>query len=116
MGSGGSKHQILAVVHNSQDEHQSTVVESTGIINDVKLRILFDYGATDSFISWYALDKCVLASCKHNDFNLVEMASEIKQVVGHSVDNCMVDLGVCVTQVKVYVTSLGTYDLIIGMN
>ena len=44
------------------------------------------------------------------------MDSGVKQAVGPSVDNCMVDLGGCVTQFKVYVTSLGTYVLVIGMN
>jgi hypothetical protein len=32
------------------------------------------------------------------------------------VDNCIVDLGVCTTRLKVYVTALGAYDLIIGMD
>ena len=44
------------------------------------------------------------------------MASGEKQAVGPSVDNCLVDLGVCTTRLKVYVTSLGMYDLIIGMD
>ena len=39
-----------------------------------------------------------------------------KQAVGPSVDNCIVDLGVCTTRLKVYVTALGAYDLIIGMD
>ena len=39
-----------------------------------------------------------------------------KQAVGPSVDNCIVDLGVCTTRLKVYVTDLGAYDLIIGMD
>jgi hypothetical protein len=30
-------------------------------------------------------------------------------------DNCIVHLGVCTTRLKVYVTALGAYDLIIGM-
>jgi hypothetical protein len=30
--------------------------------------------------------------------------------------NCIVDLGVCTTRLKVYVTALGVYDLIIGMD
>jgi hypothetical protein len=38
------------------------------------------------------------------------------QVVGPSVDNCLVDLGVCTTRLKVYITTLGMYDLIIGMD
>jgi hypothetical protein len=44
------------------------------------------------------------------------MASGEKQVVGPSVDNCIVDLGVYTTRLKVYVTALGAYDLIIGMD
>ena len=77
---------------------------------------MFDFGSIDNFISPYALGKCRLEASEHNDFNSIKMDSGVKQAVGPSVDNCRVDLGVCVTQVKVYVTSLGTYDLIIGMN
>ena len=36
--------------------------------------------------------------------------------MGLSVDQCKIDLGVCTTKLKVYVTTLGTYDLIIGMD
>ena len=39
-----------------------------------------------------------------------------KQAVGPSVDNCIVDPGVCTTRLKVYVTALREYDLIIGMD
>jgi hypothetical protein len=39
-----------------------------------------------------------------------------KKNVGPSIDNFFVDLGVCTTRLKVYVTSLGTYDLIIGID
>ena len=39
-----------------------------------------------------------------------------KQAVGPSVDNFIVDLGVCTTRLKVYITTLGEYDLIIGMD
>ena len=58
------------------------MVESTGKVNNVKLKILFDPGATDSFISPYALDKCGLAAYEHDDFESVEMASGVKQAVG----------------------------------
>jgi hypothetical protein len=44
------------------------------------------------------------------------MASREKQAVGPSVDNCIVDLGVCTTRLKVYVTALGAYNLITGMD
>ena len=82
------------------------MVESLGKIND-KLIILFDFGAIDNFIS---------PTYEHNDFDSIKLTWEIKQVVGPNVDNCIVDIGLCVTLVKVYVTSLQTYDLIICMN
>jgi hypothetical protein len=116
MGRTGSNHQIYAVVNNRQAEHQSTIVESTGTLNHINVKILFDFGATDSFISPSALEKSGLVAYKHDDFKQVEMASREKQAVGPSVDNCIVDLGVCTTRLKVYVTALGTYDLIIGMD
>ena len=67
-------HRIHAVVNNNQAEHQSIVVESSSTINCIKLQILFDTDATDSFISSYALNKCGLATRKQNNFRQVEMA------------------------------------------
>jgi hypothetical protein len=116
MGRASGSHQIYAAFNNHQAEQQSTVVESSGTLNHVNVKILFDYGATDSFISPFALEKSGLASYEHDDFKQVEMASGEKQTVGPSVDNYLVDLGVCTTRLKVYVTALGTYDLIIGMD
>jgi hypothetical protein len=111
-----ASHQIYAAVNNRQSEHQSTVVESSGMLNHINVKILFDSGATDSFISPSALEKSGLAAYEHDDFKQVEMASGEKQAVGPSVDNCIVDLGVCTTRLKVYITTLGAYDLIIGMD
>jgi hypothetical protein len=92
------------------------VVESSGTLNHINIKILSDSGATDSFISPSALEKSGLASYDHDHFKQVEMASREKQEVGPSVDNCIVDLGVCTTRLKVYITALGEYDLIIGMD
>jgi hypothetical protein len=86
------------------------------MLNYVNVKILFDSGATDSFISPSALEKSGLAAYEHDDFKQVEMASGKKQAVGPSVDNCVVYLGVCTTKLKVYITALGEYDLIIGMD
>jgi hypothetical protein len=116
MGRESSSHHIYAAVNNRQAEHQSTVVESSGTLNHINVKILFDSGATDSFISPSTLEKSGLAAYEHDDFKQVEMASGEKQAVGPSVNNCIVDLGVCTTRLKVYVTALGAYDLIIGMD
>jgi hypothetical protein len=51
------------------------MVESSGMLNHVNIKILFDYGATDSFISPCSLKKCGLATYEHDEFKQVEMAS-----------------------------------------
>ena len=79
MRRASSNHQIYAVVNNRQAEHQSTVVESSGTLNHVNVKILFDSGATDSFISPSALEKSGLAAYEHDDFKQVEMALGEKQ-------------------------------------
>ena len=104
------------MVNNRQAEHQSMMVESSGRLNHINVKILFDYGATNSFISPSALEQSGLEAYEHDDFTQVEMASGEKQAVGPSVDNCLVDLGVCTTKLKVYVIALGTYEIIIGMD
>jgi hypothetical protein len=116
MGRASSSHQIYAAVNNHQAEHQSTMVDSSSTLNHINVKILFDSGATDGFISPSALEKSGLAAYEHDDFKQVEMASGEKQAVGPSVDNCIVDLGVCTTRLKVYVTVLGVYELIMGMD
>jgi hypothetical protein len=116
MGRESSSHHIYAAVNNRQAEHQSTVVESSGMLNHINVKILFDSGVTNSFISPSTLEKSGLAAYEHDDFKQFKMVSREKQVVGPSVDNCIVDLGVCTTWLKVYITALGAYDLIIRMD
>ena len=57
MGRASSSHHIYVEVNNRQDEHQSMVVESSGTLNHINVKILFDSSATDSFISPSALEK-----------------------------------------------------------
>jgi hypothetical protein len=116
MGRASSSHQIYIAVNNHQGEHQSMVVESSGTLNHINVKILFDSCATDSFISPSALEKSGLVAYEHDDFKQVEMSSGEKQAVGPSVDNFIVDLGVFTTRLKVYVIVLRVYDLIIGMD
>ena len=92
------------------------MVETLGMINHVKVKILLDYGATDSFISPVALEKCGLAAYEHDEFKQVEMDSRIKQAVGPSIDQCQVNLKLCITKLKAYLIALGAYNVIIGMD
>jgi hypothetical protein len=66
MGRASSSHHIYAVVNNRQAEHQSTVVESAGTLNHINVNILFNSGATYSFISPSTLEKSGLAAYEHD--------------------------------------------------
>jgi len=44
------------------------------------------------------------------------MASREQHPVGLSVEECIINLGVCSTKLKVYLTTLGIDDIIIGMD
>jgi hypothetical protein len=92
------------------------VVDSSGTLNHVNVKILFDSGDTDSFISPCTLEKCGLVAYENDEFKQVKMALGEKQAVGPTIDNFLVEMGVCASRLKVYVTALGTYDLIIGMD
>jgi hypothetical protein len=68
MGRESSSHEIYVAIKNCQEENQSTVVDSSGMINHVNVKILFDSSATYSFISPCALEKCGLETYKHDEF------------------------------------------------
>jgi hypothetical protein len=86
MGDLGKAHQIHAVVNNHcRQEHQSTVLETSGTITDQTLSILIDPGATKSFISGAALKIIKVKAVEQDEFSFVEMASGAKQKVGGKV-------------------------------
>ena len=75
MGDMGKAHRIHVAVNNHQAEHQSTVLETTGIVVDQTLSILIDLGATKSFISGAALKRIKVKTVEQDEFSFVEMAS-----------------------------------------
>jgi hypothetical protein len=112
----GKAHWIHASVNDCQVEHQSTVLETTGTVADQTLSILIDPGSTESFISGAALKRIKVMVVKQDKFIFVEMASEAKQKVGGKVMDCILNLGEFVTRANLYVTILGSYDVVIGMD
>jgi hypothetical protein len=116
VGDMGKAHRIHAAVNNCQVEHQSTVLETTGTVPDQTLSILIDPGATESFISGAVLKRIKVKAVKQDEFSFVEMASGAKQKVGGKVTGCALNLGEFVTRVNLYVTILGSYDVVIGMD
>jgi hypothetical protein len=49
VGDFGKAHRIHAAVNNLQEEHQSTVLETSGTVTDNTLRILADPGAIEGY-------------------------------------------------------------------
>jgi len=109
-------HRIHATMHNRQVEHQSTMLETRGKLNNMDVTILIDPSETNSFISPNGLVKCKLVETEQNDFDEVEMALDHSQKVKFLVCKFPLDLGVCITHVNLYVTSLGHYDVIKRMD
>jgi hypothetical protein len=116
VGDMGKAHRIHAAVNNRQAEHQSTVLETTGTVADQTLSILIDPGATESFISGAALKRIKVKAVEQDEFSFVEMASGAKQKVGGKVTGCALNLGEFVMRANLYVTILGSYDVVIGMD
>jgi hypothetical protein len=116
MGDLGKAHWIHAMVNNYEEEHQSTMLETSGIVIDQTLSILIDPGATNSFISGAVLKRIKVKAVEQDEFSFVEMASGAKQKVGGKVMGCSLNLGEFVTRANLYVTILGSYDIVIGMD
>jgi hypothetical protein len=116
VGDMGRAHQIHAAVNNCQVEHRSTLLETTGTIANQTLSILINLGATESFISGVALKRINVKAVEQNEFSFVEMESGAKHKVGGKVMGCALNLGDFFMRENLYVTILGSYDVIIGMD
>jgi hypothetical protein len=116
VGDLGKAHQIHAAMNKCQEENHSTMLETSGTIADQTLIILIDPCATKSFISGAVLKWIKVKAFKHDKFSFVEMASRAKQKVGGKVTGCTLNLGEFVTRANLYITILGSYDVMIGMD
>jgi hypothetical protein len=92
------------------------VLETSGTVADQTLSILIDLGATESFISSAYIKRIKVKAVKQDEFSFVEMASSTKQKVGGKVTGCILNLGDFVTRANLYITILGSYDVMISMD
>jgi hypothetical protein len=77
---------------------------------------LIDPGATESFIAGAVLKSIKVKPIKQDEFSFMEMASGAKQKIGGKVTGCALNLGDFVARVNLYVTILGSYDVVIDMD
>ena len=62
IGDACRSHQVFATIDNHQAKHQGTRVKATGTLYDISSSILFDLGASDSFISPSHVQRCGLVA------------------------------------------------------
>jgi hypothetical protein len=107
----GKAHWIHAVVNNCQTENQLTVLKRLGTVSDQTLGIWIDHVATESFIFGVAPKIIKVREVEQDEFIFVEMALGSKKKVGGKVTGCSLYLGEFVTSTNLYVTILGSSDV-----
>ena len=100
VGDSRRNHCIFATVDHNQAEHQNTVIETKGNFQGMKISILFDSGATDSFISANLVNYCDIPVRKAELVWQVELASGSKVETGVIVVGCELQLKAFTTKVN----------------
>jgi hypothetical protein len=116
VGDLGKAHRIHVAVNNHQEKNQLIMLETSGTIVDHSLNIFIDPGATEIFISGAVLKRIKVKSVEHDKFSFAKMSLEAKQKVGGKVMGYSLNLGEFVTRANLYITTLGSYDVMIDMD
>ena len=113
---GRSLHRINAVMDGQQDDHQSTVVDVQGKINNTLVSVLINLGATLSYVAPGVVDSNKLKKIRHEKSWLVQLAIGTKRKVIDFIFYCEFSLGGQNTKIELNILLLGSYDIIIGMD
>ena len=108
--------RICAALENQQVEHQNSMVEIEGMINNQPISVLIDPSASMSYVSPIIIDLCKLVPENFDKSLLVQLATGTKRKVTSIVRNCKIMLNDFLTHVNVNILPLGAYDLLIGMD
>jgi len=110
---GKSLHRINVAIDGRQADHQSSLVEIEGKINNTRISILIDPGATLSYITPDVVESNKLKKLKHAKSWLVQLATGTKWKVVDFVSNFEFILDGQNIQKKLYILPLGYYNMII---
>lgn len=116
MGDVGRAHWVFAAVDNHQAEHQGTVVETSGALNGTSISILFDFRASNSFISPSVVEHGRLVVARQGIKWQFELASRENVAVESLVQGCNLQIGSLTTTVDLRILPLGSYDVVLGMD
>jgi hypothetical protein len=113
---GRSMHRINATIDGRQVDHQSSVVEIEGKINDTRISILMDLGATLSYITPDVVELTKLKKLKHVKSWLVQLATGTERKVVDFISDLEFSLDGQKIRTNLNILPLGSYDMIIGMD
>ena len=108
--------EIYAALENQQEDHETSMVEIEGMINNQPISILIDLGASLSYISPRIVYLCNLVPQNVHKAWIVQLATSTKQKVTRLIRNCKVMMHAFLMHVNVNFMPLGSYDLLIGMD
>jgi hypothetical protein len=113
---GKSLHLINVAINGRQDDHQSSVVEIEGKINDTRISILIDSGATLIYITPDVVESNKLKKLKHTKSWLVQLATGTKRKVVDFISDFEFILDGQNIMTNINILPLGSYDMIIRMD
>jgi hypothetical protein len=108
--------RIYASLDKKQAEFQSHMIEVEGMTNNQPINILFDSGASHSYIDPRMVESLLLPRRKHEKPWLVQLATRPKRKVFVLVKSCPMDMNGLSIRAKLNVLTLGYYDCLIGMD
>jgi hypothetical protein len=113
---GRSLHGINAVVDGQQDDHQSSVVEIEGKINNTRFFFLIDPRAMLSYITHGVVESNKLKKLKHAKSWLVQLVTGTKRKVVDFISDFEFILDGQNIRTNLNILRVGSYDMIIGMD
>jgi hypothetical protein len=97
-------------------DHQSTVVEIEGKLQNKQISILIDLGESLIYITPSLVENCKVEKVKHLKSWLVQLATNTKRKVTEYISKCNIGINDQSTVVNLNVLPLGSYDILIGMD
>ena len=84
--------KINVALDEHQVPYQPTMIECEGMVTNQPISILFDLGASLSYVSPNVLEGCQLQRSKFQKTWLVQLTIEEKQRVVEKIEECPVDI------------------------
>jgi hypothetical protein len=113
---GRSLDQINAAINGRQADHQSSVVEIEGKINDTRIYVLIDPRDTLIYITPDVVESNKHKKLKHAKSWLVQLATGTKRKVVDFISDFEFSLDGQNIRTNLNILPLGSYDMIIGMD